>query len=257
MRSRSYGGTTQADLQTIVSFRKEEVWRQKMERGNGGLRSGWGLFLLLLSGCSALTQPEKNMTPSGTRLTLPSHYDAYYSSPKARYLGEVHGRNLERLMDTITQGPIGQLQFANAVVSLSMGFFTYANSQPPDQRYLEVILGMPDILDENSDINVNVSQLFSQYGRDVLTVLASDRAIATDTKIAGYGLNFSWRSMTTTPSGPRMALNEVVIYLDKDQTEKFLYQQVDQNALLRSATLFFRKGEQPAKKIAYVAPSIQ
>src|SRR5262245_19154643 len=113
-----------------------------MGRATDGVKIGWGLLAIVLGGCSATTHADRNVAPSGARLTLPSHYNTYYSSQKARYLGEVHDRDLERLMDNLVQGPIGQQQFANAVVSVSMGFFTYANSQPPDQRYLEVILGM-------------------------------------------------------------------------------------------------------------------
>jgi hypothetical protein len=172
-------------------------------------------------------------------------------------LGEIHSHDLERLTDKLVQSQIGQLQFANAVVSLSMGFFTHAGSQPPDQRYLEVMVGLPDILDDHPDANTHINQLFSQYGRELLTVLSSERAIVDDAKIAGYGLNFSWRSMAVTPSGPRMTLNETVLYLGKEQAEKFLHGQLDQDGVLRDSTLFLRKGEQPAKHVAYVPPSPQ
>ncbi len=239
---------------SVVRFRSTGM---RPRRRVDCLKIAWGLLALVLSSCSTKIPPGKNAAPSGTRLTLPSYYEPYYSSPKARALGEIHSRDLERLTDRLVQGPIGQLQFANAVVSLSMGFFTHAHSQPPDQRYLEVILGMPDILDDASDFNTNISQLFAQYGRDLLTVLASDRAVANDEKIAGYGLNFSWRSVTVTPSGPRMTLNEVVIYIGKDRAEQFLHRQVDQEMLLGNSTLFFHKGEQPAKQVAYVSPTPQ
>ena len=113
------------------------------------------------------------------------------------------------------ESSIGKLQFANAVVSLSVGFFTHAASQPPDERYLEAIIGMPDILDEEKDFSTLVGQLFSDYGRELLSTMAQDETIARDTKIAGYGLHFSWRSLLKTPSGPRLSMREAVLYLRK------------------------------------------
>jgi hypothetical protein len=190
-------------------------------------------------------------------LTPPSYYTTYYSTQKARQLGETYSENLDQLVGKIANSPVGKLQFANAIVSISMGFFTYSTSQPPDERYLEAMLAMPDILEETSDINVNIDRLFSQYGREILSILASDAKVASDQKITGYGLNFSWRSLTRTPSGPRLGLAGAVIYARKEKIKRFLNRQIEQDELLGTSVLFVRQGDQPAQQIRYSSPSPQ
>jgi hypothetical protein len=140
---------------------------------------------------------------------------------------------------------------------LSLGFFTHSASRPPDERYLEAILAMPDILEEEEDMNATVSRLFAQYGRDILAILASDTTIADDPKVAGYGINFSWRNMLKTPSGPRMSMKEAVIYVPKKKSERFLNQQIEHDELLGTSTIFVRQGEQPAQQIRYSPPPSQ
>ena len=207
-------------------------------------------------GCSA-AKPQGNAPPAveaGISLTPPAHYTTYYSTQKARSLGESYSENLDLLLERLTQSPIGQMQFSNAIVSLSLGFFTHSASRPPDERYLEVILGMPDILTEEVDVSATVSRLFAQYGREVLAILASDTTIAEDQKVAGYGLNFSWRAMRRTPSGPRMAMQEAVIYIPKKKSERFLKQQIDDDELLGTSTIFVRQGESPSQQVRYIPP---
>ena len=230
---------------------------------NGHIRrvsTRWGLLLLItLLSCSA-TKPQNNTPPvveAGISLTPPAHYTTYYSTQKARALGESYNENLDRLLERLTQSPIGKMQFSNAIVSLSLGFFTHSASRPPDERYLEVILGIPDILEAETDVNITVSRLFSQYGREILSILASDTTIAEDQKVAGYGLNFSWRNMLRTPSGPRMTMQEAVIYIPKKKAERFLKQQIDDDELLGTSTLFVRQGENPSQQIRYVPPPSQ
>ncbi len=222
--------------------------------------SGW-VFLSLVTflGCST-AKPQGNTSPAveaGLSLTPPVHYTPYYSTRKARALGESYNENLDRLLEHLTQSPIGKMQFSNAIVSLSLGFFTHSASRPPDERYLEVILGMPDILEEEVDVNATVSRLFAQYGREILAILASDTTIAEDQKVAGYGLNFSWRNMLRTSSGPRMTMKEAVIYIPKKKAERFLKQQIDQDELLGTSTLFVRQGENPSQQVRYVPPPSQ
>lgn len=213
------------------------------------------LLFVTASGCSA-QKPPPSPTPTGGTTRVPaSYYTTYYSTQKARSLGETYGENLDHILDQLTQSSIGKLQFANAVVSLSVGFFTHAASQPPDQRYLEAIIGMPDILDEEKDFSTLVGQLFSDYGRELLSTMAQDETIARDTKIAGYGFHFSWRSLLKTPSGPRLSMREAVLYLTKDQAQQFLNQHITQDMLLTHATLFSRQGEHPAEQVQYVSPA--
>src|SRR5262245_48674908 len=224
------------------------------------IASGWVLLsLFTFLGCSA-AKPQKNAPPAvegGISLTPPAHYTTYYSTQKARALGESYNENLDRLVERIAQSPIGQMQFSNPIVSLSLGFFTHSASRPPDERYLEVILGMPDILEEETDVNVTVNRLFAQYGREILSILTSDATIAEDHKVAGYALNFSWRNMLRTPSGPRMTMKEAVIYIPKKKAERLVKQQIDDDELLGTSTIFVRQGEKPSQQVRYVPPPSQ
>lgn len=220
---------------------------------------GWALLLMVtFFGCSA-AKPRGALPAVNARVSLtpPAHYTPYYSTQKARALGESYSENLDLLLERVTQSPIGQMQFANAIVSLSLGFFTHSASRPPDERYLEAILAMPDILEEEEDVNATVSRLFAQYGRDILAILASDTTIADDPKVTGYGINFSWRNMLKTPSGPRMSMREAVIYVPKKKSERFLNQQIEHDELLGTSTIFVRQGEQPAQQIRYSPPPSQ
>lgn len=217
------------------------------------------LLWMLLFGCSA-SKPQQNSPATieaGIALTPPAHYTPYYSTQKARALGESYSENLDRLLERATHSPIGKMQFANAIVSMSLGFFTHSASRPPDERYLEAILAMPDILEEEEDINALVSRLFAQYGRDILAILASDTTIADDPKVAGYGINFSWRNMLKTPSGPRMSMREAVIYVPKKKSERFLNRQIEHDELLGTSTIFVRQGEQAAQQVRYSPPPSQ
>ena len=141
------------------------------------------LLLVAAYGC-ATRKPPPVPSPTGKTTQLPaSYYNTYYSTQKARTLGETYSENLDHILEQLTQSSIGKLQFANAVVSLSVGFFTHAASQPPDERYLEAIIGMPDILDEEKDFSTLVGQIFSDYGRELLSTMTQDEAIARETKI--------------------------------------------------------------------------
>lgn len=161
---------------------------------------------------------------------------------------------LGQLLERVAQSSVGRLQFVNTIVSLSLGFFSHSVGATPDERYLEVILGMPDILEDHANLIPLVQQLFSQYGGELLAILATDKKIANDVKVAGYGLHFSWRALQKTPSGPHLTMREAVIYLKKDPSLQFLNQKLTQDELLRSAVLFIREGDQPARQVFYPPP---
>jgi hypothetical protein len=228
-----------------------------MRRSDAGVfKLGVVLLTAPVCGCSLLGGVGRPQAAGGVSLTPPPYYTSYYSTPKARALGEQYSRNLDRLLEQVVQSPVGRLQFANAIVSLGMGLFTHSASQPPDERYLGVLIGMPDILEGHRDFAAKVEQLFTQYGWDLLSILSSDVELGSDPKIAGYGLSFSWRNLTRTPSGPRLTVEEVVIYLPKASTDRFVKGLIDQEELLRSAVWFARQGEQPARLVrpASLAP---
>ena len=182
---------------------------------------------LACGGCSLGEGLSNNGAPVGVTVAPPSYYTAYYSTQKARYLGEKYGHHLDQLMEQVVDSPVGRLEFANNIVSVSMGFFTHSASQAPDARYLEVLLGMPDILQENTDLRAKVERLFSQYGPQLLAILANDMEIYNDKEVAGYGLNFSWRSIAQTPAGPHMTLEGAVVYVPKEEARRLVTQQIE------------------------------
>ena len=206
---------------------------------------------LACGGCSLGEGLSDNGAPVGVTVAPPSYYTAYYSTQKARYLGEKYGRHLDQLMEQVVDSPVGRLEFANNIVSVSMGFFTHSASQAPDARYLEVLLGMPDILQESTDLRAKVERLFSQYGRELLAILANDMEIYNDKEVAGYGLNFSWRSIAQTPAGPHMTLEGAVVYVPKEEARRLVTQQIEPEEILGKAVIFARQGEHPAKLVPH------
>ena len=206
---------------------------------------------LACGGCSLGEGLSDNGAPVGVTVAPPSYYTAYYSTQKARYLGEKYGRHLDQLMEQVVDSPVGRLEFANNIVSVSMGFFTHSASQAPDARYLEVLLGMPDILQESTDLRAKVERLFSQYGPQLLAILANDMEIYNDKEVAGYGLNFSWRSIAQTPAGPHMTLEGAVVYVPKEEARRLVTQQIEPEELLGKAVIFARQGEHPAKLVPH------
>jgi hypothetical protein len=65
--------------------------------------------------------PRKNV-----QLGLITTPPTYYTTPKARYLGEKYRANLDRLLERIVRNPkTASLQFANNIASVGgIGFFT-------------------------------------------------------------------------------------------------------------------------------------
>jgi len=211
-------------------------------------------LVFTLSGCSATRGPGGRSTSVGVTLTHPSYYAGYYSTRKARHLGERYSDHLEQLVEQIVDSSVGRLQFANNIVSVSMGFFTHSAIHSPDERYLEVLLGMPDILEKRTELHTKVTQLFAQYGQELLTILLSDTEIYNDSTVAGYGLNFSWRDLVRAPSGPHLSLEGAVVYVTKDQAHKLLSQKITQDELLDSAVIFARHGEEPPSLVRRPTP---
>ncbi|MGH7830806.1 MAG: hypothetical protein ACREP8_11570, partial [Candidatus Binatia bacterium] len=191
--------------------------------------------------------------PTGFIVTPPSSY----TTQKGRYLGQRYHPNLERLVQQLVQNPATRnLQFSNNLVSVGgIGFFTHSATRSPDERYLEVVLGLPDLMEGKSDFNSKVNRLFSQYGSEVLTVLSGDSEIYSEKEVAGFGLNFSWRSTSEGPSGPRIILERVVAYFSKEETRRLVRREVSVDRLLSGAVIFVMQGESPASLLRYASPA--
>lgn len=207
------------------------------------------LLPLILFGCALTDQAPKRTVPHGL-ITTPG---AYYSTAKGKYLAEKYKENLERLVERIVRNPTtSKLQFANNIASVGgIGFFTHSATQSPDERYLEVILAVPEIFDTKGEYSAKVFRLFSQYGTELLSILSSDAQIFQEKELSGYGLSFTWRNTVPGPNGSRVTLDRAIIYFPKEKVNRYLKQEVAQNNLLGDAVIFAVEEEGPAKLVSY------
>jgi cell division septation protein DedD len=176
----------------------------------------------------------------------------YYTTQRARYLGERYKNNLDRLVERIVRNPkTANLQFANNIASVGgIGFFTHS-AAAIDERFLEVIMGVPDSFDANLDHSAKVSQIFSLYGTELLSILVSDPDIYQEKEVNGYGLNLSWRNIFSDAAGPRISLERAVLYFSKAKARGFLRGDLTQSALLGEAVMYAVVGDGPMKLVSY------
>jgi DedD protein len=212
------------------------------------------IFALVLAvlGCNIVEAPPKKSSMSTLIVTPPS----YYSTPKGRFLGGKYRENLDRLVESIVRNPTtSNLQFANNIASVGgIGFYSHGATQTPDERYLEVILGAPDVFESKDDTSAKVDRMFSLYGRELLGILAGDLAIDKEMEVSGYGLNFSWRNVGAKESASGVFLQRAVVYFSKEKVRAFLRQQINQNDLLGDATIFAAEQDGPMNMVSYRAP---
>jgi DedD protein len=213
----------------------------------------WILALALaVLGCNMVDDPPKKSSMSGLIVTPAS----YYSTSKGRFLGAKYRENLDRLVERIVRNPTtAKLQFANNIASVGgIGFFSHGVTKTPDERYLEVILGAPEVFESKGDYSAKVDNIFSLYGRELLGVLAGDLAIDKELEVSGYGLNFSWRNVGAKEGASGVFLERTVVYFPKEKIRAFLRQQINQNDLLGDATIFAAEQDGPMNLVSYQAP---
>ncbi len=208
-------------------------------------------LVLAVLGCNMVDAPPRKSSVSGLIVTPPS----YYSTPKGRFLGAKYRENMDRLVENIVRNPTtAKLQFANNIASVGgIGFFSHGATKTPDERYLEVILGAPEVFESKGDYSAKVDHIFSLYGRDLLGILAGDPAIEQETEVSGYGLNFSWRNVGSKESTSGVFLERTVVYFPKEKVRAFLRQQIKQNDLLGDATIFAAEQDGPMNLVSYRA----
>jgi hypothetical protein len=200
---------------------------------------------ILIGGCTIQEGDTKPLSAARLIATPASHY----STPKARYLGEKYQGKLDRLIEMIIANPkTSRLQFANNLGSSGgVGFFTHSAVKAPDERFLEVVLGTGENF-EAGEYNVTVARLFSLYGRELLSILASDLEIYNDRELSGYGLNFTWRTM-----GSRMSTERAIVYFPKEKVRAFLRQDIGENTVLAEAVIFVTESEGQATLLSFRA----
>src|SRR5947208_16292596 len=193
------------------------------------LLKGWFILLSVAMGCSLMEESPKKTAPLGLIATPAS----YYSTQKARYLGGRYKENLDRLVDRIVRNPkTVNLQFANNIASVGgIGFFTHSATSSADERFLEVIMAVPETFDAKLDQSAKVQRVFSLYGSELLSILTSDSDIYQEKEMSGYGLNLSWRNLVPDSNGPRISLERAILYFPKARARGLLRGDLTQNAL--------------------------
>jgi hypothetical protein len=217
---------------------------------------GWykWLFLLVylgLASCSIVNEQDRKSVPFGL-ITTPA---SYYSTSKARYLGERYKDNLDRLVEQIIRNPkTANLQFANNIASVGgIGFFTHSAVLSPDERYLEVILATPETFETRGDFNAKLDRIFSLYAAELLAILTGDAAIYQEKEVSGYALNLSWRNIVVDDRGPRVALERAIVYFPKEKVRGFLARQETRNDLLAQGAIFAMEDDRAPTLVSFRA----
>lgn len=193
-------------------------------------------ILLVVTGCATVEENHRKNPRLGL-ITTPS---TYYTTQKARYLGEKYKNNLDRLVERIVSNPrTASLQFANNIASVGgIGFFTHSATSSVDERFLEIIMGVPETFDAKLEHITKVHRVFSLYGVELLSILASDADIFQEKQVNGYGLNLSWRNIVSDAAGPRISLEGSTLYFSKANVRSFLQGNLTQDSLLSEAVIF-------------------
>jgi SPOR domain len=204
---------------------------------------------VVFAGCGTVEENPKKNAQLGL-ITTPS---TYYTTQRARYLGEKYKANLERLVERIVRNPkTANLQFANNIASVGgIGFFTHSATSSVDERYLEIIMGVPETFDSHLDNNAKVHRVFSLYGAELLAILASDSEIYQEKEVSGYGLNLSWRNLVSDVAGPRISLERATLYFPKAKVRSFVRGELNQNSFLGEAVIFAVIDDGPMKLVSY------
>jgi DedD protein len=134
---------------------------------------------------------------------------------------------------------------------VGIGFPTHSAAGSIDERFLEVIMGVPDSFDANLDHSAKISRVFSLYGTELLSILVSDPDIYQEKEVNGYGLNLSWRNLFSDAAGPRISLERAVLYFSKAKARGFLRGDLTQSALLGEAVMYAVVDDGPMKLVSY------
>jgi cell division protein FtsN len=209
----------------------------------------------LLASCATLEENPKKNQQFGLITTPPT----YYTTQRARYLGERYKSNLDGLVERIVRNPkTANLQFANNIASVGgIGFFTHSAASSIDERFLEVIMGVPDSFDANLEHSAKLSRVFALYGAELLAMLVSDPDIYQEKEVKGYGLNLSWRNLFSDAGGPKISLERAVLYFSKAKARGFVRGDLTQSALLGDAVMFAVVDDGPMKLVTYRAQALK
>lgn len=211
------------------------------------LRLVLALTVWLVAGCALQDRGRNKYGAVGLIVTPASHY----STQKARNLGDKYRENLNLLVERLIASPnTRNLRLANNIASAGgIGFFTHSAVKIPDERYLEVVFDTGERLEKNGDHSEKVARVFSLHGKEILMILTSDIDIYNEKELAGYGLNFTWRTVGTESANER-----AVVYLSKEKVKAFVNEDMSLNGLLADAVIFAAEKEGQVNLVSFHAP---
>lgn len=189
-----------------------------------------------LLGLALLGSPVVALSASTEEAITPK--DAY-TSEKARTLAETYAANLKRISERIRRHhPDVKIQ------QRSLGFKKRSAAQPSsggggvgtevqkgqgavgDERYLSVWIWLPEdqpFSPGKTDLKGRAAAIFERYGHAFFLLLAEDRAIFHDDKIAGYAVVFTWIKPEGGENPSSQKIGETLaIFADKATVKAFL-----------------------------------
>ena len=211
------------------------------------------LILLILVGAQSCGVQSEYGSAKGSSAGLIATPTSYYSTARARYLGERYRDNLNRLVETIIRNPqTANLQFANNIGSVGgIGFFTHSAVRTADERYLEVVVSTAETFDGRGEYNRKLTRLFTLYGAELLRILSSDLDIYSDKELSGYGLNVAWRTLAPESLKPAVTMERAIVYFSKEKVRAYLSQALSSDRLLADAVIFAVEEDGPMNLVSF------
>jgi len=211
------------------------------------------LILVSLCGAQSCGVQTEYGAAKGSSAGLIATPTSYYSTARARYLGEKYRDNLNRLVETIIRNPqTASLQFANNIGSVGgIGFFTHSAVRAADERYLEVVVSTAETFDGRGEYNRKLIRLFSLYGAELLRILSSDLDIYSDKELSGYGLNLAWRTLAPESLKPAVTMERAIVYFSKEKVRAYLSQAFSSDRLLADAVIFAVEEDGPMNLVSF------
>lgn len=186
-------------------------------------------------------------SPANAKGSLVVTPPSSYSTEKGRLLASDYRGHLVEMVDEIAENAMTQrLRLADNVSSYGgLGFFTHSASLSPDERYLEIIASVPEVLGAGDDFRSKLDQVIAMYGAELLRILSSDSDIYGDERVAGYGLNLTWRTQ-------KGSTERAVIYVPKAKARWFTDGSMNQQEFLAGLVIFKVDSGKPATLVPYV-----
>ena len=195
------------------------------------------LACLMLSGCATMGAPKKF-----DEVTLPIES---YQTQLGRDLAIKYLPNMENIYDTI------RAQYGNSVDfpdKLGLGF----TKDVDEKGYfsVQVIMNYMIFNTLQTGFNKRAATTFSRYGKDLFSILASQKEILNDPALSGVSLTIGWiaRNFLTSQfyGGEYECLR---IYAQKNVLEDFLGYKISNQEFINKCNVYGMQGTRELGKI--------